>query len=52
MTSPSIIDLQQMLVACSATAMLLAIKFSGNKSHCLSLGKLANVDIDPMLFDN
>ena len=36
----------------SATAKSFAFMFNGNKSHCLSLGKLANVDIDPMLFDN
>ena len=41
-----------MLVVCSATAKSLAFKFNGNKSHCLTFGKLANVDIGPMLFDN
>ena len=41
-----------MLVVFSATAKLFAFKFNGNKLRCLSLGKLANVDSDPMLFDN
>ena len=41
-----------MLVVCSATDKSSAFKFNGNKSHCLSLGKLANVDIGHMLFDN
>ena len=41
-----------MLVVCLATAKSFAFKFNCNKSHCLSLGKLAHVDIDPMLFDN
>ena len=50
--SPSIISLQQMLVVCSATAKSFAFKFIGNKSHCLSFGKRANVDIGRMLFDN
>ena len=50
--SSLIIGLQQMLVVCSATAKSFAFKFNGNKSHCLSLGKLVNVDIGPMLFDN
>ena len=50
--SPLIIVLQQMLVVCSATAKSFAYMINGNKSHCLSLGKLANVDICPMLFDN
>ena len=39
--SPSIIGLQLLLVVCSATAQSLPFKFFGNKSHCLSLGKLA-----------
>ena len=34
------------------TAMSLAFKFNGKKSYCLSLGKLANVDFDPMLLAN
>ena len=50
--SLSIIGLQQMLVLCSATAKSFVFKFNGNKSHCLSLGKPANVDIGPVLFDN
>ena len=50
--SPSIIGLQQMLVLSSDTAKSFTFKFNGNKSHCLSLGKLANMDIDPMLFGN
>ena len=50
--SPSIIDRQQMLIVCSATAKSLVVKLNGNKSHCLSLGKLANVDIGSMVFDN
>ena len=50
--SPLIIGVRQMLVVCSATAKSFALKFNGNKSHCLSLGKLANVDVGPMLFDN
>ena len=50
--STSIIGLQKMLVVCSATAKSFGFKFNGNKSHCLSFDKLANVDLDPMLFDN
>ena len=49
---PLIIGLQQMLVVCSASAKAFAFKLNGNKSHCLCLRKLANVDIGPMLFDN
>ena len=45
------IGLQKILVVCSATAKSFAFMFNSNKSHCLSLGKLANVDIDPMFFD-
>ena len=41
-----------MLVVCSATAKLFEFKFNDNKSHCLSLGKLVNGDISPMLFGN
>ena len=41
-----------MLDVCSATAKSLALKFNGKKSHCLSLGKLANVDIGPVLLDS
>ena len=48
--SPLIICLQQMLVVCSATAKSFKFKFNDNMSHCLSLGKLINVDICPMLF--
>ena len=48
--SPLIIGQQQMLVVCPATAK--SLKFNGNKSHCLSLGKLVKVDIGDMLFDN
>ena len=47
--SLSIIGLQQMFVVYSAKS---AFKFIGNESQCLSLGKLANVDIGPKLFDN
>ena len=50
--SPPVIGLQQILDACSATATSLALKFNGKKSHCLSLGKLNNFDICPMLIDN
>ena len=50
--SPLIVGLQQMLVVCSATAKSFAFTFNSSKSHCLSLGKLAHVDIGPMLFDN
>ena len=50
--SPSINCLHQILVVCSATAKSLAFMFNGNKSQCLSLGKQANVDIVPILFDN
>ena len=39
-----------MLVVCSATAKSFAVRFNGNKSQ--PLGKLAYVDIAPMLFDN
>ena len=41
-----------MLVVYLATTKSFAFKFNYNKSHCLSLGKLANVDMGPMLFDN
>ena len=50
--STSISGMQQMLVVCSATAKTFAFKFNGNKSHFLSSGKLANVYIDSMLYDN
>ena len=50
--SSLIIGLQKMLVVYSATTKSYAFKFTYNKSHCLSLSKLANVDIGPMLFDN
>ena len=50
--SSSIIGLQEMLVVCSATVKSFAFMLNGNKSHCLSLGKLVNVDIGSMLFDN
>ena len=54
--SPLIIGLQQMLVVDLAPTKLFTFKFNYNKSHCLSVGNLANgnlaVDIDPMLFDN
>ena len=50
--SPLIIGLQQMLVACSITAKSFEFEFNDNKSHCLSWGKLINVDIGPMLFGN
>ena len=41
-----------MLVVCSAIAKSFAFKFNDNKPHCLSLGKLGNVNMCPMLFDN
>ena len=41
-----------MLAVCSATVKSFTFMFSGNKSHCLSLSKLANVGIGPMLFDD
>ena len=41
-----------MLDVCSATAKSLALKFNGNQSHCVSLGKLAYFDIGPMLLNN
>ena len=47
----SIIGLQQMLVVSSATAKSFAFKFNGNKSYCLSLGKLGDVDTG-LMFDN
>ena len=50
--SPSIIDLPTNVSCLSATVKSFAFKYNGNKSHCLSLDKLANADIDPMLFDN
>ena len=48
---PSFSSLKQILVICSFTAKSFAFKFNGNKSHCISLSKFANVDIGPMLFD-
>ena len=50
--SPSIVGLQHMIVFFLATAKSFVFMFNGNKSHCLSLNKPANVDTGPMLFDN
>ena len=41
-----------MLGVCSVTAKSLALNFNGKKSHCVSLGQLANVDLGPVLLDN
>ena len=51
--SPSVAGLQNMLDRCSELANLLSLEFNVKKSHCISIGKMRNVEISAMnLCDN